>query len=631
MKGFYQAGRSAMSAAAQAANGTLPAGCKFEHHDAMDSGSATASRVPSPGDDAFSAEPGAHLIVRVLSARGLDAHPAFVSLRVASALGEVRGARARTLAARPAPGVRAHVWRTARDLRCEPREGDVLLAEVTSGSPDAVDRHAIESGVVARACVALAALPPDGASVRVPLHRNLRAITDVSAEPGGGPPATLTLARVPRERLSPGLDLFAAAAAGPSVLPRRRKRIFFVRHGESAWNEATREYRLSKMIRFDHPLNAEGAAQARRLGRAAAKAAAAAAAAPSRADAGSASASSSSFTPTSFTPTSGRGVGADPFASLAPLAEGLAEFTAPASAPVSSPAPSARIDRPAPASAASVADAEWTRSYADAGRCFVSPLTRAVQTAALLLEAHPGRLGDARGAAPLPPTPDARGRVWGGPGFRESSAAAAAAPPRRYESLVAADAARGVARDAGAASPGDGRVVFLRGAREIKSTVGSFDTIGIESGGGALDRAAKKLGEVIPEAEADAAVESLAAATDVNDAVGQWWTPKDDADGAADVAARIDDVFETLRFDPEDVVVVVGHSLFLRAVARRCVAPALAATAPDLVENLRQNKLENCGCVGMDVEFEGDGGAPVIVDARLMFGSGFGRANRRDE
>ena len=126
-------------------------------------------------------------------------------------------------------------------------------------------------------------------------------------------------------------------------------------------------------------------------------------------------------------------------------------------------------------------------------------------------------------------------------------------------------------------------------------------------------------------------MESLAAATDVNDAVGQWWTPKDDADGAADVAARIDDVFETLRFDPEDVVVVVGHSLFLRAVARRCVAPALAATAPDLVENLRQNKLENCGCVGMDVEFEGDGGAPVIVDARLMFGSGFGRANRRDE
>jgi hypothetical protein len=250
-----------------------------------------------------------------------------------------------------------------------------------------------------------------------------------------------------------------------------------------------------------------------------------------------------------------------------------------------------------------------------------------VQTAALLLEAHPGRLGDARGAAPLPPTPDARGRVWGGPGFRESSAAAAAAPPRRYESLVAADAARGVARDAGAASPGDGRVVFLRGAREIKSTVGSFDTIGIESGGGALDRAAKKLGEVIPEAEADAAVESLAAATDVNDAVGQWWTPKDDADGAADVAARIDDVFETLRFDPEDVVVVVGHSLFLRAVARRCKF----STAPDLVENLRQNKLENCGCVGMDVEFEGDGGAPVIVDARLMFGSGFGRANRRDE
>jgi hypothetical protein len=51
-------------------------------------------------------------------------------------------------------------------------------------------------------------------------------------------------------------------AAADAAVPRRHKRIFFVRHGESAWNEAQREYQLSKLIKFDHPLNAQGVQQA---------------------------------------------------------------------------------------------------------------------------------------------------------------------------------------------------------------------------------------------------------------------------------------------------------------------------------------------------------------------------------
>ena len=139
-------------------------------------------------------------------------------------------------------------------------------------------------------------------------------------------------------------------------IPRRRKRVFFVRHGESAWNEAQREYKLSKMIRFDHLLNAAGAAQATRFGEIAA---------------------------------AGRGggdgnhrdgTGMDPF--LTPLVD-LSPAT-PSFTPSFAPAPRGVVGG---------GDDDWARSYAAAERCFTSPLTRAVQTAALILHAHPGALG----------------------------------------------------------------------------------------------------------------------------------------------------------------------------------------------------------------------------------------------
>ena len=107
--------------------------------------------------------------------------------------------------------------------------------------------------------------------------------------------------------------------------------------------------------------------------------------------------------------------------------------------------------------------------------------------------------------------------------------------------------------------------------------MGSFDTIGIERGGGVLDRALAKFRELFAGNDASAsaaanAVASLAAKLDVNDCVGQWWTPKDDVDTSDDVDERVDDVFDALRFDASDVALLVGHSLFLQRVARRFIS-----------------------------------------------------------
>lgn len=82
-----------------------------------------------------------------------------------------------------------------------------------------------------------------------------------------------------------------------------------------------------------------------------------------------------------------------------------------------------------------------------------------------------------------------------------------------------------------------------------------------------------------------------------------------------------DDFFESMRLDACDIVLVVGHSLFLQAMLRRFASPALSAAAPELVRNLKECKLQNCGCLGLDVAFEGDDGTPAIVDAKLMFRS----------
>ena len=101
MKGFSKSLKAGMSAAAQAANDTLPAGYKFtgatsggQRFRAPDvQTSPTPTRSPRRGDDG-ACEPGAHLLLRVEHAVGLDPHPTFVAVRVASALGELR-ARAR--------------------------------------------------------------------------------------------------------------------------------------------------------------------------------------------------------------------------------------------------------------------------------------------------------------------------------------------------------------------------------------------------------------------------------------------------------------------------------------------------------------------------------------------------------
>ena len=86
------------------------------------------------------------------------------------------------------------------------------------------------------------ALANEGAEVAVPMYDKLERATS---------PATVHVALRTRDVAE----------------TRASKRIFYVRHGESKWNEAQRDINIANMMRFDHPLTLVGVQQAQALGR----------------------------------------------------------------------------------------------------------------------------------------------------------------------------------------------------------------------------------------------------------------------------------------------------------------------------------------------------------------------------
>ena len=583
--------RSAMADAAQASMDTLGYARGDSTRSPHDAEAAEAAASAFRRGDDGACDPDASLVLVLEHAVGFDEPGLFAAARVASAAGHLKGALARTLAARrddaffrpdskthderesmnDGHGAAAHVFACRRDLRVFPKTGDALLVEAYAATDASYSNHrARASKCVARGTISLDLVlarseteTETGGCVRVPMHRALllgggaenengaayvsvRILRTTAARAAAPPPSTPP---EPMDLLGPLIDLDAGKDADTSQsqtltprslaarFPKRAKRVFFLRHGESRWNEAQREMQLSAMAKFDHPLNARGAGQAVQAGTEAARYHAA----------------SLRYDVEAF-----RTTNVDPRIPVVPADPATRKHVA------------------------------WSRSFGETTRCFVSPLTRAAQTAALFLFAS-GKLG-------------AKGLGGGG-----------------------ARVGPGGARDSFA--------VLSRSLREVKSTIGSLDTIGIERGDGVLRRAAEKLrdachGGVPDAAYAVSAVAAMRAETDANDAFGRWWTSRDDADSKEEMDDRVDDFFETLRLEASDAAIVVGHSLwFQHAVGRLCRrsgSAAFVARDGDLVAKLTREKIGNCACVGLDVAFDARTGEASLEDALFLFGSGAG-------
>ena len=251
---------------------------------------------------------------------------------------------------------------------------------------------------------------------------------------------------------------------------------------------------------------------------------------------------------------------------------------------------------------------------------YSSPLTRAVQTAMLVLQDHPS-FAYARAQ-------QAKDAVEGGgedfEGFICPVCMAKLATQDEmvchYESVHGAAEAGGGGRDE--AEDYHAKVRLLRTARETKKSLGALDCVGKASGDAIVERACNCFAELIGTQEAIRVCDGIP--VDPYDAVNKWWTVSVDSKKALE--NRMDEFLRTLQFGqpPGTSAIIVGHSSFFLKLYNRHTPKggAMETLKPDLSEKLRNRKLKNAACVMLRMRFSHDARTrPEIVDARLMFDS----------
>ena len=70
-----------------------------------------------------------------------------------------------------------------------------------------------------------------------------------------------------------------------------------------------------------------------------------------------------------------------------------------------------------------------------------------------------------------------------------------------------------------------------------------------------------------------------------------------------------------------NVGVFVGHSLYYRKFCKDYCAESFHASNPDMAKKIGTLKLQNAGCLALEIDFTGS--RPQIVNAVSMFGTGF--------
>ena len=347
------------------------------------------------------------------------------------------------------------------------------------------------------------------------------------------------------------------------VVPATKKRIYLFRHGESAWNEAQRNVNVRNMMAYDHPLTEAGVAQCVRMAVLAKK-----------------------------PPT-----------------------------PTISSSPSSAID-------------DWEEVYANTYHVIVSPLTRAVQTAMILLAKHPATMKrnadvQKRNAAvkmasslssfatatthsDLPPLIDIEGmNISGSPSVKTQS--------RREREE----------EDAQMWPRVDFR--FSRACREIKS-VGGLDSVGIECGETRIFKRASEKLNLLNLAETQTIVDVFSERkcaeyfeVDSRDVRDKWWTAGDESDTSSSlVNERTKEFWEELRNSSHSSVSVVSHSDFIRKLLRQTTDDACnTRSAKETLKKVREHKICNAGCIGLDVMFNPHTGNIEVLECELLFGTTF--------
>jgi len=164
-------------------------------------------------------------------------------------------------------------------------------------------------------------------------------------------------------------------------------------------------------------------------------------------------------------------------------------------------------------------------------------------------------------------------------------------------------------------------LVLTTSIREHKKTIGGLDTMSHCNGKEVAERALrcleKEVGELAVKYKPSAGIDPGDAAT------GRWWTPGHRAETELEYTSRFHETWCDLKYRDFASAVLVGHSYFFRDLFVRYLGQHVTLSDPDRAQELKKKKLQNAGCVAIQVDFSRDGVDPVIVHAEPMFGCEF--------
>jgi len=165
--------------------------------------------------------------------------------------------------------------------------------------------------------------------------------------------------------------------------------------------------------------------------------------------------------------------------------------------------------------------------------------------------------------------------------------------------------------------PQEEKIQLIACARERRN-FGSFDTQAKSVGREIIERAESELKILFGNQGLPKPVKSMIKRIDIHDCTYPWWNTAKESSQA--FSQRMREFSQKIAFDPHQLIVVVGHSHFIRDFVKSHLSEQCAKNNPKLASDLSIHVVENCGVLGLDLNFSEDG-VPVIQDLQLMFGS----------
>ena len=175
-------------------------------------------------------------------------------------------------------------------------------------------------------------------------------------------------------------------------------------------------------------------------------------------------------------------------------------------------------------------------------------------------------------------------------------------------------------------------------AREIKTRAG-YDSVGVMTGVGIMSRLQTEtyalyadayireaggskgdLGKLMAlrQRAHDQSMSLCQFRADTFDTNMPWWTDAGRSDAPSEVADRMHALLSKIRFAPDSVIIVAGHSLLFRNLFRTYAAPPVRASLPEFGEQ----KVPNCGVVKAELDFgDGQNIDGCISSLELLFGA----------